>query len=165
MNPLYILVALLGAPLLVLMALRINAALVFLSLCLGNVLVEFVGPDAATLISSTHARLPGSIPKSQSAVDLVLLLLPVILTAFIMLHTVKGAKLAFNFLPAAGTSLLLTLLAVPLMSAGVNGSLTHLPLWHTLESLQTIILGASTLVSLGLLWLLRPKSHSEDKHH
>jgi len=166
MNPLYILIALLAVPLILLMALRINAALVFLSLCLGNVLVQFIGPDAATLISSAHARLPGQVPHSQMAIDLVLLLFPVVLTMLIMLRTVRGAKLAFNVLPAAGASLLGTLLAVPLMSAGLTGSITHLGLWHTLESLQTAILGASTLVSLWLLWMMRPESrHDEGKHH
>jgi hypothetical protein len=166
MNSLYILVAILAVPLVLLMALRINAALVFLSLCLGNVLVEFIGPDAATLVSSMHARVPGKVPHSQMVIDLVLLLLPVVLTMLIMLHTVKGSKLAFNFLPALGVSLLGALLAVPLMSAGLTGSITHLSLWHTLESLQAAILGASTLVSLWLLLLLRPKNRSDDgKHH
>jgi hypothetical protein len=148
------------------MVLRINAALVFLSLCLGNVLVEFIGPDAATILTSTHANVPNTVPHSQMVIDLVLLLFPVVTTMLIMLHTVKGSKLAFNFLPAIGVSLLGTLLAVPLMSAGLTGSITHLGLWHTLESLQTAILGASTLVSLGLLWMMRPKSHIDEvKHH
>lgn len=149
------------------MALRINAAILFLSLCLGNVLVEFIGPDAGMLLSSTHARAPGGVPPSQSLINLVLLLLPVVLTALIMFHSVKGSKLAFNFLPAVGVSLLGTLLAVPLLSANTTNTITGLPLWHTLESLQAMILGASALLSLLFLWLQRPKkSHDEGaKHH
>jgi hypothetical protein len=166
MDPMIILIILLTAPLLLLMALRINAALVFLSLCLGNVLVQFIGPDAATMLSSTSARAPGVAAPSQSYVNLILLLLPVVLTTLIMIHSVKGkAKVAFNLLPALGVSTLGVLLAVPLLSKGLTGSITHEPLWHQLESLQTLILSASTFLCLLFLWMQRPKAHSEDKHH
>jgi hypothetical protein len=166
MNPLIILIALLVVPLVVLMALRINAAIVFLSLCLGNVLVQFIGTDAGTLLSSTSARAPGVIPSSQSYVDLVLLLLPVILTMVIMIHTVQGPKLAFNILPAIGVSVLGVLLAVPLLSAGLTGAITGLTLWHKLVALQSLVLSVTTLLCLLFLWMQRPKTHKDEgKHH
>lgn len=167
MDPLIILIILLAAPLILLIALRINAALVFLSLCLGNVLVQFIGPDAGTILSSGVARAPGGLPPNQSYINLLLLLLPVVLTMLIMIHSVRGkAKLAFNLLPAAGVSLLGVLLAVPLLSAGLTGSITQLALWSELENLQTLILSLSTLLCLLFLWMQRPKAHPEDgKHH
>lgn len=163
----YILIILLAAPLVLLMALRINAALVFLSLCLGNVLVQFIGPDAATILSSASARAPGTVPSSASYINLFLLLLPVVLTMFIMIHSVKGrAKLAFNMLPALGVATLGVLLAVPLLSAGLTGSITREPLWRELENLQTLILSLSTLLCLLFLWMQRPKGgHKDEKHH
>lgn len=169
MNPLIILIAALVLPLVLLMVLRVNAALVFMSLCLGNVLVEFVGSDAGTLLASTQARMPGHVPAGQSAINLTLLILPVVLTSLIMIHTVRGAGLAFNLLPAVGVSLLGALLAVPLLSAGTTGAITALPLWHVLENSQTFILSVSTLVSLALLWRQRPKRFGAHegggKHH
>lgn len=166
MNPLIILIILLAAPLILLMALRINAALVFLSLCLGNVLVQFIGQDAGTILSSAVARAPGSVPPTQSYVNLLLLLLPVVLTMIIMIHSVKGhAKVAFNILPALGVSTLGVLLAVPLLSAGLTGSITQLALWRELENLQTLILSISTLLCLLFLWMQRPASHKQDSKH
>jgi hypothetical protein len=166
MDPLIILISLLVVPLLVLMVLRINAAIIFLSLCLGNVLVEFIGQDAGTMLTSASARAPGVAPASQSYINLLLLLLPVVLTMLIMMHSVHGkARLAFNFLPAIGVSVLGVLLAVPLLSAGLTGSLTHLTLWHKLESLQTLVLSVSTLLCLLFLWMQRPRAHKDDKHH
>lgn len=161
-----ILIALLAIPLLVLMILRINAAQVFLSLCLGNVLVQFIGPDAGTIMSSASARAPGAMAPSQSYINLVLLLLPVILTMVIMIHSVRGhAKLAFNLLPALGVSTLGVLLAVPLLSAGLTASIMQVPLWRELENLQTLILSASTLLCLLFMWMQRPKKATEaDKH-
>lgn len=165
MDPMYILILLLAVPLVVLMGLRVNAALVFLSLCLGNVLVQFIGPDAATILSSASARAPGAAAPSASYVNLFLLLLPVVLTTLIMIHSVNGrAKLAFNILPALGVATLGVLLAVPLLSAGLTGSITNEPLWRELENLQTLILSLSALLSLLFLWMQRPKGHKDDKH-
>jgi hypothetical protein len=161
MNPTIILAVLLAAPVVLLMVLRVNAAQVFLSLCLGAVLVQFVGPDAAAILSSTSAHTHGA-PTSQSFVNLALLLLPVVLTTIIMIKSVKGrAKLAFNLLPAIGVATLGTLLAVPLMSAGLTGSLTQLTLWIKLENLQTLIISVNTLLALLFLWMQRPKGHEE----
>ena len=161
MNSQLILIALLAAPVLILMILRINATQVFLSLCLGAVLVQFVGPDAATIVSSTHARGSG-VPSSQYFVNLVLLLLPVVLTTIFMIHSVRGkARLAYNLLPAIGVGALVALLAVPEMSDGLTGSITHLPLWTELENLQTLIISVNTLLVLFSLWMQRPSKHEE----
>lgn len=170
MNPTILLAAILAVPIIVLMALRINAALVFLSLCLGNVLVQFIGPDAGTILSSTSAHtaaMAGKVTASQSYVDVVLLLLPVATTMVIMIRSVHGrAKLAFNVLPAIGVGLLTALLAVPLLSVNMTSSITALPLWRQLNNLQTLILGVSTLLCLFFLWMQRPKAaHDEGKHH
>jgi hypothetical protein len=169
MDPLIFLIAALAVPLLLLMFLRINAGIVFLSLCLGNVLVQFIGPDAATLMSSASARAPGSVPPSQSYINLVLLLLPVVLTMVIMIHSVRGkAKLAFNLLPAIGVATLGVLLAVPLLSAGLTASIINEPIWKQLENLQSLILSASAFLCLLFLWMQRPKASHDDKqgkHH
>jgi hypothetical protein len=158
-----ILIAVLAAPVLLLMILRVNAAQVFLSLCLGSVLVQFVGPDAATIVSSTQAHSTG-IPTSQSFVNLFLLLLPVVLTTFIMIGSVRGkGRLAYNLLPAIGVGALAALLAVPLMSAGLTGSITHLPLWRELENLQTLIISVNTLLALLFMWMQRPRASHDGK--
>lgn len=164
MNANIMLLAILLVPVILLMVLRINAALIFLSLCLGDVLVQFVGNDAGAILSSSSAHTHG-LPSSQSFVNLGLLLLPVVLTALIMIHSVRGgARLTFNLLPAIGVGLLGTLLAVPLLSAGTTGAITHLPLWHQIVNLQTLILGASTLLTLLFLWMQRPHAPKGDKH-
>lgn len=163
MDPNIILIAMLAVPVLLLVILGINAAQIFLSLCLGSVLVQFVAPDAATVLASTSAHTHG-VPTSQSAINIGLLLLPVVLTAIIMIKSVKGkARTAFNLLPAVGASALGALLIVPLMTTGLAMSLRQLPLWGKLESLQTLIIGANTLLALLFLWMQRSKSSHDDK--
>ena len=132
-------------PIVLLMVLRINAALVFLSLCLGNVLVQFVARDADdffSLLESSNAT--GTIETTSNNVALILLLTPVVLTTIFMIRTVHGhGRLLLNALPAAGVGLLGALLIVPLLPAGLSHN----------------IIDSSLLV----LWLQRPKT-GEGKH-
>lgn len=165
MDPQMILIALLAIPVVLLFVLRVNASVVFLSLCLGAVLVQFVGPDASTIASSFGSRTPGA-NANQSTVNLVLQLLPVVLTTIIMIHSVKGkAKNMLNLLPAIGVSALLALLTVPLLPYSLTSDIMRLPLWRELENLQTLIISVSTLLTLLFLWLQRPKHAFEEHGH
>lgn len=147
------------------MVLRINAALVFLSLCLGDVLVQFVASDTNSFLntfSSSHAAQTVA-SDGNSAVKLILLLLPVLLTAIFMIHTVRGSRLILNILPSAGVGLLGGLLVVPLLSAGLAHNILDSQLWSQAQRAQDLIVGMSALVCLLVLWLQRPKT-GEGKH-
>lgn len=165
MSPTLILGAIVVVPVVIIMVLRINAALVFLSLCLGDVLVQFVSGDTdsfMSLFSSSHAV--SHVATNHNYVKVGLLLLPVLLTMLFMIKTVRGIKLALNLLPAAGVGLLGALLAVPLLSAGLKGSVTHTQLWTQAQRAEDLIVGVSALLCLLMLWLQRPKSSHNEKH-
>jgi hypothetical protein len=143
----------LALPLAVLTLLRINAAIVFLSLCLGYVLVELVANDANSLISFLA---PKADSLSRASWELILLFAPVILTSVIMLFSVKGRfKVTLNMLPAAATSVMAVLLAVPLFTPGLRFALQSGNLWHQLSSAQAFIVGMGALISLVFLWTSR----------
>jgi hypothetical protein len=170
MTPVIVLASIVLVPVILLMVLRINAALVFLSLCLGDVLVQFVANDAnwlMSLVGSVHASaVTGTVATGNNLIKLLLLLLPVLLTAIFMIRTVKGARLLLNVLPAAGVGLLGGLLVVPLLSAGLSYNIIASPLWSQAVRAQDLIVGASALVCLLVLWLQRPKTGDKhSKHH
>ena len=152
-----------GAPVLMFAFLRVNAAIVFLSLCLGSVLVSLVGTDADSLLSIFS----GGLHDNNIALPLVFLFAPAILTTLIMIRTVKkGLPLLLNILPSAAFGVVGLLLVMPLCSAGVQGALTTTSAWHDLERLQTMVVILSAAVSLLFLWMQRPKSSSDsDKKH
>jgi len=156
--PLVVIIGLVAVPALVLILLQVNAALVFLSLCLGDVLVQFVGNDAVSIVSgaSTSAHV------TDATVKLLLLLAPAALTTLFMIKTVKGSKRFVNALPAIGTGLLVALLVVPLLPPGTAHSVTTQPVWTNTQSVQSGIVAASTLICLIFLWFSRPK-HSGEK--
>lgn len=165
MTPVITLAAMVLVPVAVLVFLRVNAVLVFLSLCLGSVLLQFVGSDAADFLS-THAD---QVPEQAGAannetIQLVLLLLPAILTAIFMVRTVHGhTKRLLNALPAIGTGLLAALLAVPLLPPDLSAQVTDASLWTQLTEAQDLIVGASAAACLLVLWLSRPKTGGHEK--
>lgn len=150
-------------PVIILTVLRIDASLVFLSLCLGEVLVQYVAGDTISLVTTfySHTSL-----LSDNTLKIIILFLPVVLTAIVMIHSVKKSKLLFNIFPALGAGLLGVLLVEPLLSAGLRGSLDASSLWKHFTQAQTLVILVSAVVSLAFLWVSRRGSKSGDgKHH
>jgi hypothetical protein len=159
--PLAVLIGLVALPVVLLFLLRVNAALVFLSLCLGNVLVQFAGSDAVSIVSgaSSGANL------TASTIQLGLLVAPAFLTIIFMMGTVTDKKKFFNIIPAIATGVLLTLLAVPLLPPGLAHNILALDQWQQIIDAQSGVVAASTLVCLVFLWASRPKHDKHGKKH
>ncbi|HEU4914341.1 MAG TPA: hypothetical protein VFT16_02950 [Candidatus Saccharimonadales bacterium] len=155
-------IAALVIPLAVLTVLRINAAMVFLSLCLGYVLVEFVAKDTDSLISFVA---PDDSSVSATTLRLVMLLLPVVLTSIIMVFSVHGrVRTILNFLPAAGVAILMLVLAVPLLTPGLRYAIEEQGLWRQINDAQAMVVGISAFISLLFLWTQR-RSAERMNHH
>jgi len=156
-----LLIAGLVAPVLVLTLLRINAVMVFLSLCLGEVLVHYVAGNANSLLTMFAPHLSAAM---QSILQVIILLTPVVLTSVFMLFSVYGKlRTLLNILPAAGVGSLGVLLAVPLLPAGTRFAIQSGPLWAQLSKLQALIVGVSAIIGLLFLWSQRHTlgSHGE----
>lgn len=165
MDPSIILGTIILVPVLLLTLLRVNAVLVFLSLCLGSVLVQLVSPDAAGLLDLFNSSAGQSVSASNSTLNLALFLFPAVATALFMIRTVHGGLAIFvNLIPALGVGLLLALLGVPLLSKGLSHEIMSSPLWQEGQRARTLIVGASTLAALFVLWLQRPKHPKKHKH-
>lgn len=149
------------APLVVLTFLRANAAIVFLSLCLGSVLVRFVGDSA----SSFGNLFSASSAVNQHTLPLILLVLPVVFTTIFMIRSVRGGfRLFINIFPALAVGFVGLLLAVPLLAGGLRSSITQVSLWQTVESFQQLVVIVGAIISMLFLWMQRPKKPTKDKH-
>lgn len=153
-----------GVPVALIILMRTNAAMVFLSLCAGELLVRFAGNEAG---------LVGSAVGNNSDVvnqyfQVALLLLPAVLTCILMRKSVNGPKGILNILPALAVGVVGVLLAVPLLPDAPQKAITSLSGWSMLYDNREIIVIASVLVSLGSLWMSHPrtghKSHKKHKH-
>lgn len=163
MDPQFILAAIVLGPVALLLFLRVNATLVFLSLCLGAVLVQFVAGETSAFLDFVGNQTEATV--TDNAMQIILLLLPVVLTTIFMIRTVKGkTKLLLNALPAAGVGLLGALLVVPLLPPDLSDEIVNSSLWGEVQRSQSLIVGASALVCLLVLWLQRPKTGGLGKH-
>lgn len=151
-----LLLAMFSIPVLALTALRINAVMVFLSLCLGQVLVLFVASEANTMVTLFA---PGTSKISTSTIQIIVLLLPAILTSIFMMFSLHGkGKLAFNLLPALGVGALIVLMVVPLLPGGTQHTIESGKIWMQFSKLQSLIVSVTAVVSLVFLWMQRRKA-------
>jgi len=167
MDPAIILGAIIILPIILLMIARISASLVFLSLCLGNVLVQYVGPNSSNFVNVLTPQVQGIINPTDNGIRLFLLLAPVVLTSIFMIKSVHGTgRLILNLLPAAGVGLLGALLVVPLLPSGISFDILNSDVYSQIKKAQVIIVGGSALVCLLFLWMQRPKGghHKRKKH-
>lgn len=162
MTALVLIGAILAAPVLLLTIFRINAMLVFLSLCLGTVLVQYVGPEAA----STVGIMTSYGTTNESIVNLFLLFLPAVLTTVFMIRTVRGKlKIFLNFLIALSVSCLVLFQAEPYLPSNLQSALITTPIWFYMQKLQVLVIALGAIFSLLFLWLQRPKHHDDGGHH
>lgn len=154
-----IVIGLFVAPVLVLMLLRINATMVFLSLCLGYLVMQLLTSDVQAFATTfmTHAAV------SANTMKLGLLLFPAVLTALFMIGTARGSRLILNVLPALAVGCLAALLVVPLLPPGMAHAIMGIALWHQALRLQSVIVGTGALISLFFLWAQRPRRASDDR--
>ena len=161
MSPEVILLGLFAVPVLLLFFLRINAALVFASLCIGGILVKYSGHDAASIVAGAAT----SAHATSSTIQLGLLLAPAVLMMLFMLNTVSGkSKRLVNIVPALATGLLTVLLVVPLLPPGLSHNVVASSLWQKTLTYQSGVVALGTLVALVFLLLQRPKASHEEKH-
>lgn len=155
-----LLLALIAGPFLVLTALRINAAFVFLSLCLGQVLVEFVSNDMNSFMRIFAARVS---PIGNSTMQLSLLFVPPALTAIFMLFSMRGRmRMLLNALPAAATALFGALLAVPLLAPGLRHAIEAQSSWQQLNRARSLIVLLGAVLSLVFLWSARKRQKASE---
>ncbi len=158
-----LLLAALAIPLVLLVVLRVNAAMTFLSLCLGAVLVQYVAGQANDLLQLISPRLGSA---STSTVQLSLLFMPAVVTSIVTIFTVQGrTKVLINILPATAASMLAVLLAVPLLAPHVSAGLETQQVWHYLSNAEALVVSTGAFLSLVFLWSQRKTFKRHGRRH
>ena len=149
-------IALLVAPVAVMLILRTNATFVFLSLCLGFTVNTLLGADIRSFAETFFPQ------AGSNTVELLLLILPAFLTALFFTRSVKGLpRLLLNVIPAIAVGCLVAVLIVPLLSADLSRSIVSLAFWQQLVRIQSLVVGGGAIISLLFLWLQRPTSNKD----
>lgn len=149
----YIVAGIVVVPALILLKLRSNAALAFLSLCLGAVLAQVMAGDAGTLFKSFSAN------NSAAGINiaaLILLLAPALAASIITIRSVKSRHFLVQLLPALGVGLIGLLLAKPYLSPDLQNQLSQSAVYSSIFKFEELTLGVCALLSLLIIWLQRP---------
>ena len=147
------------APIVGIFLLGANAALVFLSLCLGYVLYSFDAHNATSAINSLHQySFTNHLKTSAIVINLVLLLGPALITLVIQIRSMHGSRRLFNLIPAVFCGLFAALIVVPALPASVASSIGATPYWGKLAHYQDDIVGIGAAVAIVFFW-------SNFKHH
>jgi len=161
MTYLIVLAALVLLPLLAVLLLRVNGAIAFMGLCLGNVLVTYVASDVDGILTSFSAS--KNTLETNQWTQVGLLVVPLLLTILFTRGSVRGGKRFTNILPALATGLLLALMVVPLLPAGTQHHIHTLQAWHQLDNLQTAVILGGAAFSLIFLLFTHRKQHGVDE--
>lgn len=156
----FLLAIVVGVIALLLLVFRINASIVFFSLCAGSVLNNQVGGEASLFISSFIKN--GDTSRAITSIGLILL--PAIFSALIVRKSISANKLLANIVPSIAAGCLVVLLLVPFIPGGLQNQLTDSISWEYLERFEPLVLVIGMLSSVLLLWLSKDKTKKDKKH-
>ena len=138
-----------AAPIALSLLLRSNAAVAFLALCTGSVMVKYISDSAVLAVSTVSSS------NSDAIANIALILLPVVLSLLILRHTISPSNMLAIILPAIFLGFATPLLVVPFLPGGIQHDIVTNSAWSQLERYQEIVIGGGTLAALLSLWMTR----------
>jgi len=154
---------LLAIPLLLVIFLRTNAALMFFVLAGAITLQNYLDKDVTSFTSSLLSA------KNSSLVTLLLIVIPFLVAAFAFRSTVPKKALFLHILLSLGVGGALIIVLPAYISPGVYGAVQYGVFGTALLPYTSVILAATFLASVVVLWFSHPRhehhGHSKSSHH
>jgi len=159
MSPL-ILIAVIGLlPLILFVVLRVKPLYLFVSIVSGYFNVEFLGATVQLML--------GSVIKVNNVtvfINVALLLLPLVITLFLMRKTLSTSSLPFQFILLVANSLLVAAFLVPLLTPGVQGTFYLTQPGSVLRQSNDVLIPAIAGMHVLVMWIMRPRHDDHAKH-
>jgi hypothetical protein len=131
-------------------------------LCGGFTVITLSGSDIEHLFGKTKIT-----SLTSNDVDLILLIVPLLLTLFFTINSAVGKKQRLlSIVPALCGGALLAVIAAPMFDQALNVSFSQVSTWQTMQDIQSYIIGIGLLFSLLLIWssgFIHAKKHRK-KH-
>lgn len=158
MNSLILLAAIAGVPVLLALLLRVSGVFLFLSVVSGNLLVLYLGDDAGLALGMmTRGK------NTNVIAQFILLLLPVILSLFLLKKTLPKSKILLHAPLLAAAGLALASLALPIFDGNTQAKVFATQYGSMLRDYQDVIIGSAAILALLIMWLTY--RHKGDKKH
>lgn len=143
----YSLLAAMSAVVICLLVLRTNTAVGYLALCAGSVLLLSSGENIGLVATS----LTSGMSAAATVAKLTLLFAPLVVCSVLLRRQVSRWLLLFSLVPAVCIAFLGTVLAVPLLSGGLQESIKATDTWDLLVQYQEAFTGVGLVASIMLL--------------
>jgi len=150
--------AILALPLVLGLFLRVNTSHLFLSLLSGELLQRYFQDDVVLVVRSFIKN-----DAVAAYSGLIILLLPMVLTALFLRHTLSKGKAILNAVPLLITGIVFVAFAVPLLPEKPLLLVTETQLGKQVYKSTDLIVGLMVLLQLLSLWLLG--RFSKEKNH
>jgi len=145
-------------PFLLVLFLRTNAAILFFVLTGAATLQTYLDKDVSSFAGSI---LPGS---NVQTISLGLFVFPFIVAAIAFRGTVSKKMLVFHLLLSLCVGLSLVFIVPQFLPPGVVDTIHDSGPYKSLQPYTSIVIAASFLASVAVLWFSHPKSKSHKKH-
>lgn len=150
---------LLVIPLLLVLFLRTNAALMFFVLAGSITLQNYLDKDVESFTSSLlNAR-------NSSLVALLLIIIPFLVAAIAFRNTVPKKALFIHLILAIGVGGTLLIVLPAYISLGVAGAVRYSVIGTNVLPYTSVILAATFLASVVVLWFSHPREHHSKRGH
>lgn len=149
-----------GVPFVLALIFRVSAVMLFLSVAIGSLLVRHFGDDASVVLGSFIQT-----ANVEQITNIGLQLLPVALTLLFLRRSVSPGQFVLHVVPLVLSSAALGMLALPLLSAGIQGAFYNTSLGTAVKPSDDVIIGAASLSVLLLAWMAKPHHSKHGKHH
>lgn len=151
----------LAIPLLLGILLRVNTSHLFFSLMAGELLSRYFTDDAELVM-----RLAVRNASVTEYADLVVLVLPVLITALILKKSLKKNKILLHFIPLLLTGVVFAAFVLPMLPQHIQQQISSQPYGAQFMNSIEVIIGAVIFVQLVSLWLMnRVHEDKHGKHH
>lgn len=142
-------------PLLLGLLFRAGAPHLFFSLMAGELLARYFGHDVAKLAETTIPEKYGN-----ATGEIILLVMPMLLTAIFMRKTVKSSRLFLHIIPYAITGIVLAAFLFPLLPTDLQTQLSDSFVGSWILNLNRSIIGGVVVLQIISLWLF----NKEERH-
>jgi hypothetical protein len=159
MIPLIVFGAIVGAPVLLGLVMRVNAVFIFLSVCAGY-LLQLSLSDSVDLLAATFIRGSNSLVIARVA----LMVLPTLLTLFLLRKTM-GRSLIFQIIPLLFSGMMLGVLLLPLLTPGFSQSVYSSQYGGSIRSSTDLVTAVAVASNMILAYMLFKGQSKHKKHH
>lgn len=157
MNPLIVFSAIVFAPVILALLLRVNSVLLFVAVSAGMLLQQSIGAMAVLVVS-------GFLPAIQDVVvDIALIALPVVTMLWLLRGSAKRSAVAMQLVPLVLVGFVLGYSLLAVMPGDFAIALYETPIGTTIDQAKDLLMGLAAVVHIVVAWLLYRHKHTE-KH-